>query len=266
MFSLFRTNKLSSTESVDIIEKIVYEYLKPLGFRKHGRTLHRFVEGDISQVVHLQNGCPQKGVYGILWVNLGIRVPECMERTFNPSQPLKKYYHEYECNIHTTLGMLADNRDTSYNLKKDPQKIGTDIVARLRKFALPVFDQLNSRQAILTYRKDHPNFDQITSHMIPLEDAMIYGRWGDLDQATQKFHQYYQKVLAEYEHDLEHGSKEYLRKGETVTYYNARTSCTETITASKSGYVTLYDASDRHLIYLAELAKELGLSLPPSRL
>lgn len=75
-------NQLSSTESVDIIEKNVYAYLKPLGFRKFGRTLHRFVDGDMSQVVNFQNGCPAKGFFDILWVNLGIRIPECMERKF----------------------------------------------------------------------------------------------------------------------------------------------------------------------------------------
>ena len=32
MSPIFGKNNLSSTESVDIIEKIVYEYLKPLGF------------------------------------------------------------------------------------------------------------------------------------------------------------------------------------------------------------------------------------------
>lgn len=117
MFSLFRTNKLDAKESVDMIEKIVYEELKPLGFRKYGRTLHRFTDEDISQVIHFQNGCPQKGVHGILWVNLGIRVPECAERSFTVSQPQKKYYHEYECTIRTHLGALADGRDTGYDLR-----------------------------------------------------------------------------------------------------------------------------------------------------
>ncbi len=120
MFRVFKTNKLTSTESVDLIEKIVYEHLKPLGFRKHGRTLHRFVDGDISQVVNFQNGCPPKGVYDILWVNLGIRIPECAERKFSIEEPLKKYYHEYECNIRTRLGSLVDGKDTFYDLKKDP--------------------------------------------------------------------------------------------------------------------------------------------------
>ena len=39
------------TQQIDYIESEVYKRIKPLGFRKHGRTLHRFVSGDISQVI-----------------------------------------------------------------------------------------------------------------------------------------------------------------------------------------------------------------------
>ena len=35
-------------EKMDEIETAVYQTLKPRGFRKHGRTLHRFVSEDIS--------------------------------------------------------------------------------------------------------------------------------------------------------------------------------------------------------------------------
>lgn len=261
MLSVFNKNKLSSTESVDIIEKIVYEYLKPLGFRKHGRTLHRFVDGDISQVVHLQNGCPSKGVLGILWINLGIRIPECDEQKFVISEPPKKYYHEYECNIRTTLGSLVDGKDTFYDLKKDPEKIGNDIVKRLRKYAMPVFDTLNSRDNILMHRAEYSNFDEMNNHLILLEEAMIMGRKGNISEATRLFNAYYQNELAEYNHDLMYGTKDYLKKGQTIVYHNARTDKTETIKAKKSGYVTLYDANKSHLTYLEELAKELGITL-----
>jgi len=192
MFHIFTKNNLSSTESVDIIEKIVYEYLKPYGFRKYDRTLHRFVDNDISQVVHFQNGCPPKGVYDILWVNLGIRVPECVERKFSIEEPLKKYYHEYECNIRTRLGSLVDGKDTFYDLKKDPNKIGKEIVERLKKFVIPVFDHLNSRDAILKHRMEYARFDQFNHHLILLEEAMIFGRRGDLIEAARLFNAYYQ--------------------------------------------------------------------------
>lgn len=259
MFSVFNTNKLSSTESVDVIEKIVYDYLRPLGFRKHGRTLHRFVDGDISQVVNFQNGCPSKGVYDILWINLGIRVPECVERKFNIDEPLKKYYHEYECNMRTRLGSLVDGKDTFYNLKRDPMKIGRDIVERLKKYVIPVFDLLNSRDAILKHRIEYTCFDQFNNHLISLEDAMIVGRRGNLTEATRLFNLHYQNALAEYNHDLEQGTKTFLKKGERMVYRNAKTNETETITATKSGYITTYCANKGHITYLEELAQELGI-------
>ncbi len=259
MLSIFNTNKLSSTESVDIIEKIVYEYLKPLGFRKHGRTLHRFVDGDISQIINFQNGCPSKGVYDILWINLGIRVPECVERKFSIEEPLKKYYHEYECNIRTRLGSFVDGKDTFYNLKKDPKKIGRDIVEHLKKHVIPVFDVLNSRDSILKHRIEYTLFDQFNNHLILLEEAMIVGRRGDRTEATRLFNSYYQDALAKYNHDLEYGTKTYLKKGERIVYHNAKTNETETITATKSGYITTYCANKGHLTYLEELAQALGI-------
>lgn len=227
MFSIFSTNKLSSTESVDIIEKIVYEYLKPLGFKKYGRTVHRFVDGDISQVVHFQNGCPSKGYYDVLWINLGIRVPECVERKFKIDEPIKKYYHEYECNIRTRLGSLVDGKDTFYILNRNPDKIGRDIVNRLKKYVIPVFDVLNNRDAILKHRKEYTCFDQMNNHMILLDASMIVGRRGDLNEATRLFNAHYQNAHTQYNHHLEQGTKIYFNKS--------------------------------HLTYLEELAQELGI-------
>lgn len=261
MFRFLKKNKLTSTESVDIIENIVYEFLKPYGFKKHGHTLHRFVDGDISQVVEFQNGEPAKRIFDILWVNLGIRIPECTERSFCVSEPQKKFYHEYECNIRTRLGELADGIDTHYTLKKDPKKIGDDIVSRLEKFVLPIFETLNSRIAILQRRKDFPSFDGTNAHLILLEEAMIYGRSGDLKKAEQRFSEYYQTALSEYKHTLERGAKIYLKKGKSVCYRSTKTNKTETITASKSGFYVLFDANRAHLDYLEKLAEELGLTL-----
>lgn len=259
VFSIFSSNKLTSTESLDIIEKNVYEYLKPLGFKKYGRTLHRFVDGDISQVINFQNGCPSKGVFDILWINLGIRVPECANRKFIISEPIKKYYHEYECNIRTRLGSLVDKSDTYYDLRKEPQRIANDIIDRLEKYVLPVFEVLNSRDNILKHRAEHADFDQMNNHMILLEEAMIWGRRGNLSESSRLYNLYYQDKLAEYNYDVENGTQTYLRKGERLVYKNSKTNKTETVTATKNGYVTTYSANKSHILYLEELAKELGV-------
>ena len=92
---------------------------------------------------------------------------------------------------------------------------------------------------------------------------MMTGRKGDIPEATRLFNTYYQNQLTKYEQALETGTKTYLKKGERITYRNTRTNTTETITAAKDGYVTLYNASKKHLIYLEELAQDLGIVLYP---
>jgi len=261
LFSVFGRKKISGAECIDRIQEIVYEYLKPMGFRKHGRTFHRFVQGDISQVIHFQNGCPQKGVHNILWVNLGIRVPECVERKFSISEPMKKYYHEHECNIRTRLGSLADGKDTFYDLRKRPQKIAADIVARIEKYVIPVFDVLSSRDAILQHRTNYPSFDDFASHLILLDEAMIFGRRGDMEKASALFNKHYQNALREYKADFENGIKTYLPKGARMVYRNTKTGEMETIIADKAGYVTAYSANRGHVDYLEALASQLGIVL-----
>lgn len=261
MLNPLRRKKVSSTECADAIQKVVYEYLKPLGFRKFGRTLHRFVEKDISQVIHFQNGCPQKGVHEKLWINIGIRVPECAERKFNVSEPVRKYYHEYECNIRNRLGFLVDGEDTFYDLRKNPKYIAADIIERIKKYVIPVFDVLNSRKSILLYRANYPAFDQFGNHLITLEEAMIYGRNGDIEKASELFNKYYRNELSKYKADFENGIETYLRKGERMVFRNTKIGKTETITADKDGYVVTYSANRGHIDYLETLAAQLGIVL-----
>lgn len=258
MFS--STEKHSATEAVDIIEGIVFQSLREAGFRKHGRTLHRFVDGDLSQVIHFQSGLPTMGMGGQLCVNLGIRVPESAERSFAVSEPPKKYYHEYECNIRCRLSQLTDGRDIWYDLSKNPEKTGKDILRKLEAYALPIFDALNSRDAILAHRAEYPAFDDFRD-LMSLEEAMIYGRRGELSRAEELFREYYAGELAWYLEKLEHGTKKYLQAGETLIYRNSKTGKTETLAPTQSGYVTVFDASDAHLRYLKELARKLHLDI-----
>lgn len=246
---------------IDEIEAAVYAIVKPMGFRKHGRTLHRFVSGDISQVINFQCGLALRGDNHLMWVNIGIRVPECDLRCFQAKEPLKKYYHEYDCTIRSRLGTVRGKRESEYDLHKSTDKIIADILFQLQTYVLPVFDILNSRNAILEKRRDFPLFDTINDHLILLEEAMIYGRLGNLEKATEVFNSYYQSALDEYRQEYEHGEKMFLRKGQRVMYHNTKTAENETVTATKTGYVTLYGANRGHIDYLEGLAQELGIEL-----
>ena len=125
-------NRVVDTGKVlDQIERAVYLAIKPRGFQKHGRTLHRFVSGDISQVIHFQTGQAHLGESHLLFVNLGIRIPECALRCFSKEKNLKKYYHEYECNIRSRLGTVEGKEESCYDLHRDPAEMTADILRQI---------------------------------------------------------------------------------------------------------------------------------------
>ncbi len=221
------TSKIHAPQVLDGIEKEIYDVLKPLGFRKHGRTLHRFVEGDISQVINFQLGQAYREETHLMWVNIGIRIPECSLRSFQPEEKSKKYYHEYECTIRSRLGEVEGKAVTTYNLHRPVGPITADILRQLRETVLPVFEMLSSRAAILAHRREWPDFDRFNGHLILLEESMIFGRRGDLKTAEALFRQYF--------HHVAEGRK-------------------------KSGHHA------GHLRYLQELAETLGIRLnePPA--
>lgn len=234
MLNLFKKrndSQVSTAITVDIIESVVAPYLKENGFKKHGRTYCRFVDTDIAQVVHFQNGCFEKGVTGLLWINLGIRIPECVERKFTGLPELKKYYHEYDCNIRCMLGELTPDKNNGYDLKKSPEKIAEDIIKNLKEYAMPVFNILNTREAISLYRKKYKNFDILNSHLRLLDESMIYGRMGNIEKAADLFNLYYDTAVEKQRDELTDGSYDY------------------------------YKPNFSHIDYLENLANELGIQI-----
>lgn len=77
-----KPSAVNVTKTVDEIENAALAELKSLGFRKYGRTLHRFISDDISQVINFQSGMTAKGMSGLLCFNIGIRIPECANVLF----------------------------------------------------------------------------------------------------------------------------------------------------------------------------------------
>ena len=253
MFYLFKKQKnINTTIIIDEIEASVYSAVKAHGFKKYGRTLHRFVSGDISQVINFQSPLYVCGMKKSFCVNIGIRIPECTEKNFNPLND-KKYYKEYECTIWSRLGLISGKRETWYDLRKDSNKISKSIIKEIETVVIPAFDVLNSRDAILTHRRNYPLFDMIFAHQILLEECMIYGHLGDVQKAKESFDLYYKSAVAEYNALMKKGHKQYLKKGQRVVFMG------QDITAEKDGYVTLYGASHGHIDYLDELAVKLGI-------
>ncbi len=253
MAVLFKSpENADTTQQLNEITNTVYLHLKPLGFRKHSRTLHRFVSEDISQVIHFQRGTTQGKPNYLFCVNLGIRIPESAERVFH-LKDTKKFYHEYECNIRSRLGTVSGRRETWFDLRNNAERTTKRIVAEIDSVVVPVFDILNSRDAVLRHRREYPLFDCHNSHLILLEESMIHGHLGDIEKARELFDAYYRSAVDEYNAEVKHGQKIYLKKGERVLFSG------RDITAEKDGFVTLYGANHGHIDYLDELAVQLGL-------
>ena len=248
-----KTTEINTPQIVSEIEAAVYAHVKPYGFKKYGRTLHRFVSEDISQVIHFQSGMPTHGMSGLLCVNLGIRIPECSERVFQPKAEKKRYYHEYECTIRSRLGTISGNPETWYDLRMKMGKIIKNIIGEIDQYVLPAYEILSSREAILKHRKEYPLLDNMSSNLVALEECMIYGHLGNIEKAKSLFEQYYQSALKDYTDQMKNGRRQYLKKGERVVFMG------QDITAEKDGYVTLCGASHGHIDYLDELAVNLGL-------
>ena len=171
---LQKGTEINTTQIVDEIESAVYAHVKPYGFKKYGRTLHRFVSGDISQVIYFQNGMPAHGMGGLLCVNVGIRIPECSDRVFQPKAEKKKYYHDYDCTIRSRLGTVSGKQKTWYDLRGKTDRITKNIMDEIDQHVLPAFEVLSSREAILQHRREYPLLDNMSSRLIALEECMIY--------------------------------------------------------------------------------------------
>lgn len=236
---------------LDQIEAIVYARLKPLGFRKHGRTLHRFVSGDISQVVNFQYH------YYDFYVNAGIRIPECDARTFTIPTNDMKYYRLENCQITTRLGCFQQQKKNCFDLRKNPAKNAGIICDEIAKWILPMFDVLDSREQILAHRKDYRLFDQ-NSWQSALDETFIYGCRGDLKSAKERFEAYYQRAFAIYERERTEGHLVWLRMGETLVAKD-KNGGTQRITAKFPRYFRIYSPNKAHLEYLDELAEKLGI-------
>src|ERR1700722_3483316 len=104
--------------NLNTIQTAIFQYLKPLGFRKKGRTFNRETEKGIVQVINLQSGQHPIGehyiipgiresFYGRFTVNMGVLIEEVHNLNF----PSKPFYNEYHCQIRKRLPELSQGQD-----------------------------------------------------------------------------------------------------------------------------------------------------------
>lgn len=198
--------KSEAVQQLDHLQRELLKIIKPLGFRRKGRTLTRTVEGDIQQIVALQAGPFELGpplppeaahlrpnLYGKFTVNLAVFVPEMYERS-NPGFAPRGVITDAHCSIRTRLSHITSHQDIWWALNDDPEMLVDEIGSLLLDVGIPFLDRFGSRDAIV---RDWVRFndDELSLTLIArLDTAMILLRRGQVDSAKTLFEEH----LAEY--------------------------------------------------------------------
>ena len=166
--------------ALDGIQAEVYRSLKPLGFRKKGRTLNREAdERGIFQVINFQTGPYELAppippirldLYGKFTVNLGVLIKELYD--FEPGHKPTDFYQEPYCQARTRLPALLYGKDLWWELGDDNAVTARTVIDGLRSSGFEYFALYETRELF----------------------CKNYGRFGDapprapLDVAILKWH------------------------------------------------------------------------------
>jgi uncharacterized protein DUF4304 len=150
--------KSANVERLDTVQAFVTGLLKPLGFRRRGRTYNRTREPGVVQVVNLQSDkypigdqpdFPPMRVnhYGDFTVNLGVHIAEVFEATYD--RPAPPFVQDYDCAMRARLGVFLDPpRDRWWPLSA-PEAAAEEVVDLLARFGEPLLARFDTRRAII---------------------------------------------------------------------------------------------------------------------
>lgn len=203
------TNKNDLKAQLDSIQKEIYLVLKPLGFKKKGRTFNRQTEEGIHQVINIQSGRYEFGdkyvipglrenYYGKFTVNLGVMVKEIYE--LDSHNKPKDIYQDFDCQIRTRLTHLTIKQDLWWSISEDNEKTAKKVIEGLNSHGLQWFDTFESREKICK------NWGVIegSSARAKLDVALIVLQW-DSEKGRNLMQDYYDNI------EIRNGHKEYVK-------------------------------------------------------
>jgi hypothetical protein len=211
LFDIFKRQYKSKSETeqsatptdyktqLDKVEKDVFAKLKPLGFKKNGRTFNRRLDNGIIEVINFQSGQYPVGqgyeipgfrenLYGKFVVNLGV----CIESLYKFQSPTedKKYYKEYDCQIRDRLGTLITGQDYWWTITDDNEKITQEIIEGLETKGLEWFSGIDSKEKIILNNGQLP-YD--ATPRAKLDIALIVW-FEDKVKGSELFKEYYHNI------------------------------------------------------------------------
>ncbi len=203
------TNKVELNTHLNSIQKEIFLFLKPLGFKKKGRTFNRQTEDGIFQVINIQSGRYEFGdkyvipgfrenFYGKFTVNLGVMVREIYELSGH-NKP-KDIYQDYDCQIRERLPHLTVKQDHWWPISDDNNKTAKEVIDGLSSHGLNWFDNFENRDKICKYLGTYEG----GSPRAKLDVALIELH-RDRTKAEKLFQDYYDNI------ELKNGHKEYVK-------------------------------------------------------
>ena len=208
--------KARAAQRMDLVQAIVAAFLKPLGFRKQGRTFNRTVDVGIVQIVNFQTGQYPIGphyevpglrtsLYGKFCVNLGVYVSEVFER-FLDKLATPRFPKEYDCEIRVRLNAFVagvDKADSWWKLNDDVDSVAKDVIKKLEIFGLPFMDRFRSREAIvrswIPFSGEHK---LLGSNRSRLAVAIILLKRGEREAAQALFNEHLSRPSANSQHHV----------------------------------------------------------------
>jgi hypothetical protein len=203
-------NKDELKTRLDSIQKEIFNYLKPLGFKKKGRTFNRQTEDGIYQVINIQSGRYEFGdkyvipgfrenYYSKFTINLGVMVTDIYELESH-NKP-KDIYQDYDCQIRTRLTHLTIKQDFWWPISNNTEETTKEIIQGLKTNGIQWLDTFESREKII---KNWGNIADSNSPRAKLDVALIVLRT-DSDKGKYLMQEYYDKI------EIRNGHKDYVK-------------------------------------------------------
>jgi hypothetical protein len=182
-------------KALDDIQNVLTGYLKPLGFKKKGRTYNRKVGDGLVQAVNLQMGQYPIGDYVILGlresyygrftVNLGVALPAV--RAIESGREFPAFVQEYECDIRERLTHLAFHDDAWFDLDHQVDKTASDLARYMDSLGLPFLEEFESYDAVLAVLDTRGSLPSSSEGRSSLVGAMVSVHVKQLDRARCYF-------------------------------------------------------------------------------
>ncbi|WP_373400035.1 DUF4304 domain-containing protein [Algoriphagus halophilus] len=186
--------------TLDEIQKLVHQDLKPNGFKKKGRTHNKTVDTGLIQAVNFQMGqfpigdnyvVPgiRESYYGKFTVNLGVYVDELDELKGNKT---RTFVQEYDCAIRKRLEHLTKGQDKWWTLDDNYEQTAQEIIDGLNSQGQTWFDLFDTRDKIVKNLQDK-SYEFFLTPRAKLDAAIVQLNI-DRQDGERLFQEYYDSV------------------------------------------------------------------------